>query len=320
MKRTKVCNLLAIDYPVLQAGLPWISNPELVAAVSNAGGLGILHPTAGGEADGDVVANLRANVRQVQRLTNSPFGVALYLPNPLVSDIIEAASQEGVHIVVTYGGSPALFTGTLKDHDITVIHQVTTVRHARGAEAQGVDMVIAEGFEGGGLRGADKVSTMVLVPQVVASVSIPVIASGGIVNSRGYVAAMALGAGGVQMGSRFVATHECISHQSYKEAIIAAIDSGTVIVGGDRWPTRVLRNGMGLRLKESGLSGPGDDLSAWEAELGMAKTRAAMVDGDLESGIAYTGAGAGMISEILTVEEVFRELIDGSQGVARQLV
>ena len=113
MKRTKVCNLLAIDYPVLQAGLPWISNPGLVAAVSNAGGLGILHPTADTEANGDDVANLRANVRQVQRLTNSPFGVALYLPNPLVSDIIEATSQEGVHIVITYGGSPALFTGTL---------------------------------------------------------------------------------------------------------------------------------------------------------------------------------------------------------------
>ena len=320
MKRTKVCNMLGINQPILQAGLPWVSNPEMVAAVSNAGGLGILHPTAGIEPDGDIIANLQANIRRVQRLTHNPFGVALYLPNPQISEIIEAAVQEGMRIAVTYGGSPALYTGTLKEHDNIVLHQVTTVRHARGAEAQGVDIVIAEGFEGGGLRGADKVSTMVLVPQVARSVTIPVIASGGIVDSRGYVAALALGAQGVQMGSRFVATTECISHQNYKEAIIAAIDSGTVIVGGDRWPTRVLRNGMALKIMESGLVGSGDDLEAWEAELGMAQARAAMMDGDLNAGIAYTGAGAGLISEILTVEEVFKELVDGGQSLTRSLV
>ena len=320
MKRTKACNILGINHPVLQAGLPWVSNPELVAAVSNAGGMGILHPTAGLDASGDLIANLRANMRRAQRLTQNPFAVALYLPNPQIPEIIEAGVQEGMRIAVTYGGSPALYTGLLKEHGNLVIHQVATVRHGRGAEAQGVDMVIAEGFEGGGLRGADKVSTMVLVPQVVRSISIPVIASGGIVDSRGYVAALALGAQGVQMGSRFVATQESVSHQNYKEAIIAAIDSGTVIVGGDRWPTRVLRNGMALRLKESGLVGPGDDLDAWEAELGMAQARAAMFDGDLEAGIAYTGAGAGLISEVLSVEEVFREILEGSHSLSRSLV
>ena len=320
MKRTQVCNILGISHPILQAGLAWVSNPELVAAVSNAGGMGILHPTAGLDAKGDWIANLRVNIRRVQRLTQNPFAVALYLPNPHISEIIEAGVQEGMRIAVTYGGSPALYTGLLKEHGNIVIHQVATVRHARGAEAQGVDLVIAEGFEGGGLRGADKVSTMVLVPQVVRSISIPVIASGGIVDSRGYVAALALGAQGVQMGSRFVATQECISHQNYKEAIIAAIDIGTVIVGGDRWPTRVLRNGMALRLKESGLVGSGDDLDAWETELGMAQTRAAMFDGDLEAGIAYTGAGAGLISEVLSVEEVFREILEGSHSLTRSLV
>ena len=319
MKRTKVCGILGITHPILQAGLPWVSNAELVAAVSNAGGLGILHPTAGIEPGGDIVANLQGNLRRVQRLTHQPFGVALHLPHPRIPDIIEAAVQEGMRIAVTYGGSPAHFTGALKDHDNIVMHQVSTVRHARGAEAQGVDVVIAEGFEGGGLRGADKVSTMVLVPQVAGSVTIPVIASGGVVDSRGYVAALALGAQGVQMGSRFVATTECISHQNYKEAIVAAIDSGTVIVGGDRWPTRVLRNGMALRLKESGLLGSANDLDAWEAQLGIAQAKAAMVDGDLEGGIAYTGAGAGLISEILSVEEVIKELVAGSQSLTRAL-
>jgi enoyl-[acyl-carrier protein] reductase II len=319
MKRSRVCQILGIEHPILQAGLPWVSNPELVAAVSSAGGLGVLHPTAGSEPNDDQVANLQANIRQVQRLTHEPFGVALYLPHTRMSEMIQVAVQEGMRIAITYGGSPALCTGILKEHDVTVIHQVATVRHARGAEAQGVDVVIAEGFEGGGLRGPDKVSTMVLVPQVVGSVSIPVVASGGIIDSRGYVATAALGAQGVQMGSRFVATRECMSHQNYKEAIVAAIDSGTVIVGGDRWPTRVLRNGMALRLKENGLSGPENDFNAWEAELGMARARAAMVDGDLDAGIAYTGAGAGLISEITSVEEVFKELLDGSQALTRRL-
>ena len=319
MKRTPVSTALGISYPVLQAGLPWVSNAELVAAVSNAGGLGVLHPTAGVEPGGDPVADLHAIIRRVQRFTTKPFGVSFHLAHPQIEQLIEAAAQEGIGIAITYGGSPALYTGILKEHGMTVIHQVATVRHARGAEAQGVDMVIAEGFEGGGLRGADKVSTMVLVPQVVGSIAIPVIASGGIVDSRGYLAATALGAMGVQMGSRFVATKECVSHQLYKTAIIAAIDSGTVVVGGDKWPTRILKQGVALQMKESGLDS-GDDSEAWEQELGIDRTRAAFIDGDFDAGVAYTGAGTGLISEILTVAEVFKDLVDGSHSLARKLV
>ncbi|MEO2141090.1 MAG: nitronate monooxygenase [bacterium] len=319
MKRTPVSTALGISYPVLQAGLPWVSNPELVAAVSNAGGLGVLHPTTGNEPGGDPVADLHGAIRRVQRLTTKPFGVSFHLPHPQIEQLIEASAQEGITIAVTYGGSPALYTGKLKEHSMTVIHQIATVRQARGAEAQGVDMVIAEGFEGGGLRGADKVSTMVLVPQVVGSIAIPVIASGGIVDSRGYVAATALGAMGVQMGSRFVATKECISHQIYKTAMIAAIDSGTIVVGGDKWPTRILKQGIAMQMRESSLDS-GDDSAAWEQELGIERTRAAFLDGDFDSGIAYTGAGAGLISEILTVQEVFKDLVDGSHSLARKLV
>ena len=318
MKRTPVSTALGISYPVLQAGLPWVSNPELVAAVSNAGGLGVLHPTTGNEPGGDPVADLHGVIRRVQRLTTKPFGVSFHLPHPQIEQLIEASAQEGITISITYGGSPALYTGKLKEHNMTVIHQITTVRQARGAEAQGVDMVIAEGFEGGGLRGVDKVSTMVLVPQVVGSIAIPVIASGGIVDSRGYVAATALGAMGVQMGSRFVATKECISHQIYKTAMVAAIDSGTIVVGGDKWPTRILKQGIAIQMRESGLES-GDDSAAWEQELGIERTRAAFLDGDFESGIAYTGAGAGLISEILTVQEVFKDLVDGSHSLARKL-
>jgi len=319
MKRTPVSTALGISYPVLQAGLPWVSNPELVAAVSNAGGLGVLHPTTVNEPGGDPVADLHGVIRRVQRLTTKPFGVSFHLLHPQIDQLIEASAQEGITIAITYGGSPALYTGKLKEHSMTVIHQIATVRQARGAEAQGVDMVIAEGFEGGGLRGADKVSTMVLVPQVVGSIAIPVIASGGIVDSRGYVAATALGAMGVQMGSRFVATKECISHQIYKTAMIAAIDSGTIVVGGDKWPTRILKQGIAMQMRESSLES-GDDSAAWEQDLGIERTRAAFLDGDFDSGIAYTGAGAGLISEILTVQEVFKDLVDGSHSLARKLV
>jgi enoyl-[acyl-carrier protein] reductase II len=296
-----------------------VSNPELVAAVSNAGGLGVLHPTTVNEPGGDPVADLHGVIRRVQRLTTKPFGVSFHLLHPQIDQLIEASAQEGITIAITYGGSPALYTGKLKEHSMTVIHQIATVRQARGAEAQGVDMVIADGFEGGGLRGADKVSTMVLVPQVVGSIAIPVIASGGIVDSRGYVAATALGAMGVQMGSRFVATKECISHQIYKTAMIAAIDSGTIVVGGDKWPTRILKQGIAMQMRESSLES-GDDSAAWEQDLGIERTRAAFLDGDFDSGIAYTGAGAGLISEILTVQEVFKDLVDGSHSLARKLV
>ncbi|MFQ6030032.1 MAG: NAD(P)H-dependent flavin oxidoreductase [Dehalococcoidia bacterium] len=319
MKRTRVCNILGITYPILQAGLPWVSNPQLVAAVSENGGLGILHPTAAMELGENPVANLVENIQQVRQLTDAPFGVALYLPHPDLMQLIEAATEEGIGIAVTYGGSPALHTGDLKERDMIVLHQVANVRHARGAEAQGVDLLIAEGLEGGGLRGPDRVPSGLLIPQMVRAVSIPVVASGGIADARGLVAALALGAEGVQLGSRFVATKECSGHQRYKEAIMAAIDTGTVILGGQRWPTRVLRNGKALSLRERGDDESITDLKSWEAEYGMLQARSAMLDGDLDSGIAYCGAGAGLISEILSVREVFNNLVQGSDQLIEQL-
>ncbi len=220
MRDTRLRRLLAIDYPILQAGVPWVSNPELVAAVSNAGGLGVLHPSAGMAPDGDMAGNLRESIRATRRLTAAPFGVCFYLANPQAEELIDVALQEGARIAVTYGGSPALFTGKLKGEDAVVLHQVSTVRHARGAEAQGVDVVIADGYEGGGIRGPEEIPNLVLVPQIAEAVSIPIIVSGGVMDARGFVAAMALGAHGVQLGTRFVATHECIAHPKYKEALL----------------------------------------------------------------------------------------------------
>ena len=310
MKSSVLCQLLGIEYPILQAGMPWVSNPELVAAVSDAGGLGILHPSAGMDADGDMVNNLRENIRNVRRLTGSAFGVSFYLANPLVSELIYAAIEEGIRIALTYGGSPALHTGVLTKNNITVLHQVSTVRHARGAEAQGVDVIVAEGYEGGGIRGPDELPNFVLMPQVANTVSIPIVASGGIMDARGYIAARALGAQGVQLGTRFVATHECIAHPRYKEALLGAIDTGTVIAGRYHRPTRVLRSDVSLKLKESSPPAGADVQSYWESELSSPQVRAALLEGDLTGGVAYCGAGVGLVSEILGAAEVVSGLVE----------
>ena len=212
MRDTRVQQILAIEHPIVQAGVPWVSNPGLVAAVSSAGGLGVLHPSAGMASDGNMLDNLRENIRHVKRLTTDPYAVSFYLANPMVRELIDVALEEGVRVAVTYSGSPALYTGVLKNLGMTVMHQVSTVRHARGAEAQGVDIIIAEGYEGGGIRGPDEIPNLVLIPQVSDAVSIPIFASGGVIDARGYVAALDMGAQGVQMGTRFVATNECIAH------------------------------------------------------------------------------------------------------------
>ena len=315
MKKTRVGRLLAIDHPILQAGMPWVSNPELVAAVSEAGGLGILHPSAGMSPGGDMLDNLRENIREVRRYTSNPFGVSFYLANPVVSNLIDVALEEGMRIALTYSGSPALYTGILKRNEVIVLHQVSTIRHARGAEAQGVDMIIAEGYEGGGIRGPDEIPNLVLVPQIAQVVSLPIIASGGIMDARGYVAALALGAQGVQMGTRFVATRECIAHPRYKEALLGAIDTGTVIAGRYHRPTRVLRSDMSLRLKASTPPAEVDTYSYWETELGPAQVRSALLEGDVDSSVAYCGAGVGLVSEILGAAEVVRSLIEGADAI-----
>ena len=315
MREMRATRLLGIEHPILQAGMPWVSNPELVAAVSDAGGLGILHPSAGMDAAGDILTNLRENMRKVRRLTNSPFGVSFYMANPRVSELIQVALEEGLRIAVTYSGSPALHTGVLQDKDVRVLHVVSTVRHARGAEAQGLDAIIAEGSEGGGIRGPDETPNSVLVPQVVDSVYIPVIASGGIMDARGYVAALALGAQGIQLGTRFVATHECIAHPKYKEALLGAIDTGTVIAGRYHRPTRLLRSGMALKLKDTLLPADASASGYWDSELGPAQVRAALLEGDLNASAAYCGAGVGLVSELMSAGDVVRGLVEGAESI-----
>jgi len=309
MKKTRLCNLLGIEYPIIQGGMVWIANAELAAAVSNAGGLGLISPLVGLDETGDQIAGLKKQIRKARSLTSKPFGVNLPLQNPLAAELVEAVIDEKVGIIVTAAGNPATYTGRLKEAGITVFHVVASVKHALGAEKRGVDGVIAEGYEAGGHNGMDELPTFVLIPQVADAVKIPVVAAGGIADARGVVAALALGADGVQMGTRFVATTECIAHPHFKEAIVKADDTSTVITGRKIGPTRILKNSVAEKLLE--MEAKGASAEEMIAYVGLeSRSRAGELEGDMITGEAYCGAVAGMITQVQNVSEVIRGIVD----------
>ncbi len=318
MKKTRLCELLGIEYPIIQGGMVWIANAELAAAVSNAGALGVISPTAGMTPGGDVVANLNEQIEKTKSLTNKPFGVNLpIMNNPYIEELIALVIAKRVKVVITAAGNPALYTGRLKEAGIKVLHLVASVRHAQSAERRGVDAVIAEGYEAGGHNGLDELPTFVLVPQVVDAVKIPVVAAGGIADARGVVAAFALGAEGVQMGTRFVATHECIAHPNFKEAILKATDTDTVITGRKIGPTRVLKGEVANKLLE--MESAGASVEQLEAFIGSSRSWKGQCKGDLINGQAYCGAIAGMIKEIKSAAEVINDIVTNYDKVLATL-
>ena len=317
MKKTRLCDLLGIEYPIIQGGMVWITNAELAAAVSNAGGLGLISPTAGMSLNDDQVAHLRQQIRTAKSLTSKPFGVNLPLLTPGIEDLIAAVIDERVSVAVTAAGNPALYTSRLKEAGIKVLHVAAAVRHAQSAERRGVDAVIAEGYEAGGHNGLDEITTFALIPQVVDAVTIPVVAAGGIADARGVVAALALGAAGVQMGTRFVATHECIAHPNFKEAIVKASDVDTVITGRKLGPARILKNEFADRILEMEAAGASaEELIAF---IGIARSRTGQLEGDLVNGEAYCGSIAGMIKEIKSAGEVIQSIVDSYDTVLASL-
>ncbi|MFH1775615.1 MAG: nitronate monooxygenase [Chloroflexota bacterium] len=313
MKRTRLCDLLGIRYPIIQGGMTWIANAELAAAVSNAGGLGVINGNAGMSIGGDEQENLRRQIRKAKALTDKPFGVNFSLGNSEVRNLIDIALKEGIRVAITAAGNPALYTSYLKEAGVVVLHLVASVRHARGAEARGVDAVIAEGYEAGGHNGADELPTLVLVPQVAGAVSIPVVAAGGIADARGLVAALALGAEGVQMGTRFIATHECIAHPDFKEAIIKAGDTGTVVIGIRQAPSRVLRSEFTEKIREIERSGGSPE--ELNFPVARAKARLGSLAGDLTRGEGYCGAIAGIITEVVSAREVVEGMVRGADAI-----
>ena len=320
MWQTRVSRLLNIEYPILAGGMNVISNAELAAAVSNAGGLGIITPFAGlmDPTPEKLLENLRVQIRKTKSLTSKPFGINFSLSSPIAKDFVTVALEEGFPVATTSAGSPSVYTKRLKDAGVKVLHLVASVKHAKKAESEGVDGVIAEGFEAGGHNGNDELPTLVLVPQVVDAVKIPVVAAGGIADSRGVVAAIALGAEGVQIGTRFIATTECVAHANYKQAIIDAPDTGTAITGRSiGGVTRAIKSPFIARLQEMEAAGaPAKQILNF---IGTERIRLGELQGDLVEGEVYSGAIAGMIGEIKPAGVVLKEIVDGIPAVTRAM-
>jgi len=299
--------LFGIRYPILQGGMLWLAAAELAASVSNAGALGVISPYAGMEEDGDPLQNLRFQISQTRKLTKKPFGVNIPLDLPVSGLLIDVLLQEKVEIAVTAAGNPGLYTTLLHSGGVRVAHVISTVSQARIAESCRVDAIIAEGAEAGGRIGRDASPLLSLLPEVVNGVSIPVIAAGGIVDGRGMAVVFALGADGVQLGTRFVATEECIAHRNYKQAIVDAGDSDTIVTRRGTIPVRSLKSDFTMTL--AAMEESGATAEAITKFIGRGRARKAQIEGNLQEGDAYAGSSVGLIKEILPAASVIENLI-----------
>lgn len=310
MIRTPLCDLLDIKYPIVQGGMAWVGTAELAAAVSNAGGLGIV---GGGNAPTEEVAR---EIRLAKELTDKPFGLNIPLAiSAYADDIIALCIEEGVKIMVIGAWRPGNHIARLKEANITVIPVIASVALAKRLERQGVDALIAEGMESGGHIG--DVATMPLVPQVVNVVDIPVIAAGGIADGRGLVAALALGAQGIQMGTRFICTTDCTVHENYKRAILKARDRSTMTTGHSLGhPVRALKNPMVHEFEELERRGISEEEII---EFGTGKLRRAAIEGDTTNGSVMAGQIAGMINDIVPVKELIERIVAEAEEIVGQL-
>ena len=303
--KTRLTELLGIEYPIIQGGMAWVAEYHLAAAVSNAGGIGLIGAAS---APPDVV---REQIRQCKSLTDKPFGVNVMLLNPNAEEVAKVVMEEGIPVVTTGAGNPGKFMGMWKEAGVKVIPVVASVAMARMMERAGADAVVAEGMESGGHIG--NLTTMSLVPQVVDAVSIPVIAAGGIGDGRGFAAAMMLGAEGVQMGTRFVAARESIVHPNYKERLMKASDIDSVVTGmSTGHPVRSLKNKMTkeyLRLEKEGA-----DFMELE-QLTLGSLRNAVIDGDVVNGTVMAGQIAGLVKKEQSCEEIIREITEQAEAL-----
>jgi len=298
MIRTAMTDLLGIDYPIMQGGMAWVATWHLASAVSEAGGLGII---GAGSAP---VSWVREQIQQVRAHTSRPFGVNIPLFSPETEQVIELVIAERVPVLTTGAGNPAPYVERLKEAGVMVIPVVASVALAKRLERAGVDAVIAEGEESGGHIG--NVSTMALVPQVADAVSLPVIAAGGIADGRGLVAALALGAVGVQMGTRFVCTTECTAHPNYKESIVKAGDRSTLVTGVTiGHPVRCLRNPMSREFESMEKAGvPESEV----VEFGTGRLQMAVVKGDVQNGTVMMGQISGLVHDVVPVADLLQRI------------
>lgn len=301
--KTRITELLNIEYPIIQGGMAWVAEHKLAAAVSNAGGLGLIGAAS---APAEVV---REEIRECKKLTDKPFGVNVMLLNPNADEVARVIVEEGVKVVTTGAGNPGKYMAMWKEAGVKVIPVVASVALARMMERAGADAVVAEGMESGGHIGAT--TTMSLVPQVVDAVKIPVIAAGGIADGRGMAAALMLGAQAVQMGTRFVVAKESIVHENYKKKVIKASDIDSEITGQSTGhPVRSLRNKM--TREYINLEKQGADFMELE-KLTLGSLRRAVMDGDVVSGTVMAGQISGLIKEELSCSEIVKMLMSEAE-------
>lgn len=306
MLTTAITRLLGIRHPILQGGMAWVGTAELAAAVSEAGGLGIV---GAGSRPADWV---RDQIRQVRQRTSLPFGVNVLLISPHAADIVQVVIDESVPVVTTGAGTPGPFMPALKARGIRVLPVVASVALAKRLERMGADGFVAEGMESGGHIG--ELTTLVLVPQVVDAVRVPVVAAGGIADGRGLAAALALGAQGVQMGTRFVASTECIAHQAYKDKIIAARDRSTVATGYRLGhPVRALENRFTRQFAE--MEERREITEADLIEFGTGRMRLGSIEGDVDNGSLMCGQIAGLIGEVKTCRQIVEKTVAEAEAI-----
>lgn len=296
-----ITQLFNIQYPIIQAGMIWCSGWELASAVSNHGGLGLI---GSGSMYPEI---LREQIQKCQRATDKPFGVNVPLLYPNIEEHIKIIIEEGVKIVFTSAGNPKTWTSHLKTHGITVVHVVSNVKFALKCQEAGVDAVVAEGFEAGGHNGREETTTLVLIPQVRKAIQIPLIAAGGIGTGDTMLAAMALGADGVQIGSRFVATHESSAHINFKNAVINAKEGDTQLSLKQLTPVRLIKNPFFEKIDALEKSGASKEKLA--EVLGRGRAKKGMFEGDLTEGELEIGQISGGIDQIQSVEEVIKEIV-----------
>ena len=298
---SSITQLFGIRYPIIQAGMVWASGWKLASAVSNAGGLGLL---GAGSMYPEV---LREHIQKCKKATNKPFGVNVPLLYPDIDKLMEIIVEEKVSIVFTAAGNPKLWTEHLKSHACTVVHVVSSVKFALKAQECGVDAIVAEGFEAGGHNGREETTTMTLIPLVKKAIQIPLIAAGGICSGESMLAAMALGAEGVQVGSRFVATPEASSHSNFKEEILKAEQGATILTLKELTPVRMMKNPFYKKIQN--LYQNGASIKELSSALGRGRAKKGMFEGDLSEGELEIGQVAAQINSIKPAAEVVQEFI-----------
>jgi enoyl-[acyl-carrier protein] reductase II len=309
--KSRITQLFDIEFPIIQGGMIWCSGWELAAAVSNAGGLGLI---GSGSMYPDV---LREHIQKSKAATNKPFGVNVPLLYPDIDKHMDIIIEEKVPIVFTSAGNPATWTQKLKSHGIKVVHVVANIKFARKAEAAGVDAIVAEGFEAGGHNGREETTTLVLIPLICKSVKIPVMAAGGIGTGAQMLAAFALGAEGVQVGSRFVASKESSAHDHFKNAVISAQEGDTSLLLKKLVPVRLLKNKFADDVREAEHRGASPEELA--ALLGRARAKKGMFEGDMDEGELEIGQVAALLREMPAAGDIVRAMMNEFNEVKSQL-